>query len=94
MSKEWKSHSRTSSKDAKDSCGRRQVRSKKEEEEEEKEKDLTLPTNEGTLAPAKTGLRLVPSLTWTVPNPNPCSEPDDWLSHIAGDTEIRMQRKG
>jgi hypothetical protein len=61
MSKEWKSHSRTSSKDAKDSCGRRQVRSKKEEEEEEKEKDLTIATNEGTLVPAKTGLRLVPS---------------------------------
>jgi hypothetical protein len=60
MSKEWKSHNRTSSKDAKDSCGRRQVRSKKEEEEE-KEKDLTIATNEGTLVPAKTGLRLVPS---------------------------------
>jgi hypothetical protein len=26
--------------------------------------------------------------------PNPCSEPDDWLSHITGDAEIRMQRKG
>jgi hypothetical protein len=43
------------------------VRSKKEEEEEEKEKDLMIPTNEGTLVPAKTGLRLVPSLTWTLP---------------------------
>jgi hypothetical protein len=67
------------------------VRSKREEEEEEKEKDLDTDKRRyaGTCQ------------DWTptgpffdLDRPNPCSEPDDWLSHITGDAEIRMQRKG